>query len=177
MCVWTIAPCHCWWWGSGHLECRTTHRHTHTRKYVRIVEPNEKEQWAERASGWLAWKQQPPQCSPHTHTHKQVYKHTQTHLQVFLLPALRARRSKQTGDYYPHMYFLLNIQWHTYTSAILRYALIFVVSSQFVFWFLNYITVVSAMVIISHIKGILHIFNGICYTLLLLLKVVVVTYS
>lgn len=64
-----------------------------------------------------------------------------------------------------------------YTSAILGYALIFVVSSQFVFWFLNYITVVSAMVIISHIKGILHIFNGICYTLLLLLKVVVVTYS
>lgn len=113
----------------------------------------------------------------HIHTHKQVYKHTQTHLQVFLLPALRARRSKQTGDYYPHMYFLLNIQWHTYTSAILGYALIFVVSSQFVFWFLNYITVVSAMVIISHIKGILHIFNGICYTLLLLLKVVVVTYS
>lgn len=31
-----------------------TDTHTHTRKYVRTVEPNEKEQWAERASGWLA---------------------------------------------------------------------------------------------------------------------------
>lgn len=94
VCVWTIAPCHCWWWGSGHLECRTTHRHTHTRKYVRIVEPNEKEQWAERASGWLAWKQQPPQCSPHTHTQTGLQTHTNTLAGVS--PSCSESQEKQT---------------------------------------------------------------------------------
>lgn len=71
-----------------------TQTHTHTRKYVRIVEPNEKEQWAERASGWLAWKQQPPQCSPHTHTQTGLQTHTNTLAGVS--PSCSESQEKQT---------------------------------------------------------------------------------
>lgn len=67
-----------------------THRHANRN----TVQANEKEKWAKRASGRLAWKQQSPQCSPHINTHRR----RRTDLQVFLLPAPGA--AKQTGDYY-----------------------------------------------------------------------------
>lgn len=67
-----------------------THRHANRN----TVQANEKEERAKRASGWLAWKQQSPQCSPHINTHRR----RRTDLQVFLLPAPGA--AKQSGDYY-----------------------------------------------------------------------------
>lgn len=44
--------------------CGGTHRHANRS----TVEANEKEKWAKRASGRLAFKQQSPQCSPHIHS-------------------------------------------------------------------------------------------------------------